>query len=189
MNTPTDPRGAILTGLARAAVAAALDIPFVAPDIDDEAWLRVPGATFVTLTMHGSLRGCIGSLEARRPLLDDLRENAVAAALSDPRFAPLTTQEFGQVRFEVSLLSPLQPLAVTDEDELVRQLRPGIDGVLLRFGAHRATFLPQVWEQLPDPYLFLAQLKQKAGLPGDFWSPDLNSFRYQVDKFREESME
>jgi len=189
MSNPADPRGSILTALARTAVAAALDIPFAAPDIHDEGWLKEPAATFVTLTIHGSLRGCIGSLEAHQPLIDDLRVNAVAAALADPRFAPLATDEFKAVRFEVSLLSPLESVPAADEEELVQQLRPEIDGVVLRYGVHRATFLPQVWEQLREPHQFLAQLKLKAGLPADFWHPDLKAFRYQVSKFCERTTE
>lgn len=180
-----DAKAALLTGIARAAVAERLGLSFPGPDTTGPAWLHEPAATFVTLTMHGRLRGCIGSLEAVRPLLDDLRANAAAAALSDPRFPPLSADEFDAVRFEVSLLSPLEPIPVTTEGEVIGSLRPGIDGIVLHYGVHRATFLPQVWEQLPEPNLFLAQLKLKAGLPADFWHEELLVFRYEVSKFRE----
>ncbi len=146
---------------------------------------RQPGASFVTLTRHGELRGCIGSLEAWRPLAEDVAANARAAAFRDPRFAPLTAGELAGIRVEVSLLTPAQPLPWRDEAEALAQLRPGIDGVILIAGRHRATFLPQVWEQLPDPANFLAHLKRKAGLAADYWGSDLRLERYTVEKWRE----
>ncbi len=148
--------------------------------------LARPGACFVTLTLHGKLRGCIGSLEAWRPLREDVRANACAAAFRDPRFPPLTGQEYEDVLIEVSLLTPTQPITFADEAGALGQLRPGIDGVVLEHGRHRSTFLPQVWTDLPEPRQFIAQLKLKAGLPLGFWSEELKLSRYQVEKWREE---
>jgi AmmeMemoRadiSam system protein A len=148
-------------------------------------WLQEPGATFVTLTRHGDLRGCIGSLEAHRPLAQDVRENAVAAAFRDPRFRPLTRKEFDAVRVEVSLLSPPESIEAEDEKAALAALRPHVDGVVLAYGHLRSTFLPQVWEQLPDPQEFLAYLKRKAGLPMDFWAAEVRLSRYTVSKWKE----
>ncbi len=180
-------QGRLLVQLARGAIAEALGVAFPAPRLPaDASWLAEPGAAFVTLTKHGQLRGCIGSLEARRPLIEDVRANAVAAAFHDPRFPPLTANELDEIRVEVSVLSPMQPFIVENEQDAIHRLRPGVDGVVLEFGPHKGTFLPQVWEQLPDPALFLAHLKQKAGLPADFWHPDVRLYTYEVEKFREE---
>jgi AmmeMemoRadiSam system protein A len=184
-------RGRVLLALAREAIAAALGEPQppadrVTPAQRAAPWLRAPGACFVTLTQEGRLRGCIGSVRARRPLADDLRANARAAALADPRFPPLTASELAYTRVEVSLLSVASPLPAATEEEAIAALRPGIDGIILELGgdAH-ATFLPQVWDSLPAPRDFLAQLKHKAGLPSDFWSPDLRLQRYTVTKWTE----
>jgi AmmeMemoRadiSam system protein A len=149
-------------------------------------WLEHPGASFVTLTKGGDLRGCIGSLEAHRPLAEDVRANAVAAAFRDPRFMPLSREEFGDIRVEVSLLSPTEPLAAGSEAEALAALRPGVDGVVFEYAHHRSTFLPQVWEQLPQPAEFLAHLKRKAGLPQDFWAADVRLSRYTVSKWKEQ---
>ncbi len=148
-------------------------------------WLRSPGASFVTLTQRGQLRGCIGSLEAHRALYTDVQANAVAAALRDPRFPPLAAAELRITQVEVSLLSATEPLAFGSEADALAQLRPGVDGLLLEYGALRSTFLPQVWDQLPGPKDFLSQLKRKAGLPGDFWHERLRLQRYTVNKFQE----
>jgi AmmeMemoRadiSam system protein A len=142
---------------------------------------------FVTLTERGELRGCIGSLEAWRPLHDDVVANARAAAFNDPRFAPLRAEDLSGVRVEVSLLSPAQAMSFTSEEDAIRQLRPGLDGVILEIGRHRGTFLPQVWESLPEPRQFMAQLKRKAGLPPNFWSADVNLSRYSVEKWKEQT--
>ena len=147
--------------------------------------LEAPGATFVTLFKHGLLRGCIGSLEARRPLGVDVRANAVAAAFDDPRFPRLATEEFIDTSVEVSLLSASEAIAADGEQALLAQLRPGIDGVVLEIAGRRATFLPQVWETLREPTEFLAELKRKAGLPIDFWSAAVHISRYRVTKWRE----
>lgn len=148
-------------------------------------WLERPGASFVTLTQGGRLRGCIGSLSAHRPLREDVRDNALGAAFRDPRFAPLQAEELAATRIEVSLLGPQQALPCADEAEALAQLRPGRDGVVLEFAERRATFLPQVWAHLPQPAEFLAELKRKAGLAADFWHPELRLSRYSVRKWRE----
>ncbi|MCM2289052.1 MAG: AmmeMemoRadiSam system protein B [Sulfuritalea sp.] len=147
--------------------------------------LDQPGATFVTLTQDGQLRGCIGSLEAHRPLDQDVRANAVAAAFRDPRFPPLTAEELARTRIEVSLLSAPQPMSFTDEADALRQLRPNIDGIIFSAGQRRSTFLPQVWEQLREPRVFMAHLKQKAGLPADWWSSEVRLQRYEAQKWKE----
>jgi AmmeMemoRadiSam system protein A len=161
------------------------------PPLDSDAQvlsprLREPGASFVTLRKGEQLRGCIGSLTAQRPLIEDVRQNALAAAFEDPRFPPLTEAELDQVRIEVSVLTKPEPLVYTDPDVLLRKLRPGIDGVIIERGWNRATFLPQVWEQIPIPEEFLAHLCRKARLPSDAWrSSELKVHTYQVEKFEE----
>jgi AmmeMemoRadiSam system protein A len=176
-------RGQTLLAIARGAIAEQLGIP--TPFFDEAQWLDELGATFVTLTCAGALRGCIGSLVAERPLRTDVISNALAAAFSDPRFSPLSAREYREIEVEVSLLSPMQPITVESETQAVTLLRPGIDGVLLEYGRQRGTFLPQVWEQLPEPRAFLAHLKQKAGLPADFWTDGVRLSRYTVTKWRE----
>jgi hypothetical protein len=148
-----------------------------------EPWLREPGASFVTLKIEGALRGCIGSLEPRRALGDDVAHNGYAAAYRDPRFPPVSAGERSRLQVEVSVLSPHQPLAASSEREALAALRPGVDGVVLQYGSQGATFLPQVWESLPEPAEFLEHLRRKAGLPGTFWHPDLRLSRYTVDKY------
>ena len=175
--------GQALLVRARNAIAAAFGRP-PAAEPDDPA-LHQPGATFVTLTQAGELRGCIGSLEAHRLLDADVRENARAAAFRDPRFPPLAAEELARTRVEVSLLTPARPLSFTDEDDAVAQLRPGLDGVILEYGGRRGTFLPQVWESLPEPRQFMAHLKNKAGLPSDFWASGVRLYRYEVQKWKE----
>jgi AmmeMemoRadiSam system protein A len=179
-------RGPTLLALARASIAHALGTPHAA--VEMPTWLQEPGACFVTLTQNGQLRGCIGSLAAYRSLGDDVRANAVAAALRDPRFAALTAAELARTQVEVSVLSPMQPLTFNSEAEAVAQLRPHVDGVVLEYGAHRGTFLPQVWEQLPTPQAFMAQLKVKANLPSDFWAEGVRLQRYTVDKWKEDGL-
>ena len=176
-------KGATLLKLARSEIASKLGEPAAKPV--KAVWLQEPGASFVTLTRQGELRGCIGTLEAHRPLGVDVRENAVAAAFRDPRFMPLTRGEFDDVRVEVSVLSPTEPLQVKDESAALAVLRPNIDGVVFEYGHYRSTFLPQVWEQLPKPAEFLAHLKRKAGLPVDFWADQVRLSRYTVSKWKE----
>ncbi len=151
--------------------------------------LHAPGASFVTLhTRPGrQLRGCIGSLKAYRPLVEDVRENALSAAFRDPRFPPLRREELPHIVIEVSVLTRPEPLTYSGPEELVRKLRPGVDGVVIERGWRRATFLPQVWESLPQLEAFLANLCHKANLPPNAWHwPDLKVYTYQVEKFEEE---
>ena len=179
-------QGRILLLIARAAISRALNVPCTA---DESApWLAKPGACFVTLTQHGQLRGCIGSLQARRPLLDDVKHNAVNAALRDPRFPPLREAELGITDVEISLLSPAQPMSFQNEADALAQLRPGVDGVIFECGAYCSTYLPQVWEHFSRPQQFLASLKNKAGLPGDFWAKEVKLSRYTVDKWSEKAV-
>lgn len=175
--------GAALLIRARNAIAAELGAATQAEPA--HPLLDRPGATFVTLTQAGQLRGCIGSLEARRPLDEDVRANARAAAFRDPRFNPLTHDELAGTHVEVSLLAPAVPMTFADEADAIRQMRPGIDGMILECRGRRGTFLPQVWESLPEPQLFLAHLKQKAGFAAGFWSPDVKLHRYEVQKWKE----
>ena len=183
--------GRWLLPLARAAIADALGRPSSVtttappPTPADALWQQAPGASFVTLTQEGRLRGCIGSLQAVRSLREDVISNAVAAALRDPRFEPLSAAELERTAVEVSVLTPPEPLQFVSEADALAQLRPGVDGVILSRGRHRSTFLPQVWEQLPDAKLFMEQLKRKAGLAADFWSDEVQLSRYAVSKWKE----
>ena len=138
-------------------------------------------ASFVTLELDGLLRGCIGSLEAHRPLAEDIATNAFAAAFRDPRFPPVTKGEVDALELHLSLLTPPESMQVTSEADLLRQLRPGVDGLILAEGVFRGTFLPSVWESLPEPADFLRQLKLKAGLPRDYWSDTLQVYRYRTE--------
>jgi len=175
--------GRALLTIARSAIGAELGLRSSADA--RHAALAQPAATFVTLKLAAELRGCIGSLKALRPLGVDVRENAIAAAFRDPRFPPLAVVEFEATMVEVSLLSADERLDVRDEEDLLARLRPGIDGLVIEYGHHRATFLPQVWESLPEPRGFLTALKRKAGLPANFWSPQVNVSRYGVTKWTE----
>ena len=176
--------GGILLDIARATIADALNLPVEPPVVPN--WAQQPGATFVTLTGHQGLRGCIGSLQAYRPLGADLRANALAAAFEDPRFPPLAVAEWSQVRVEVSLLSALQRIHFDSEESLLAQIQPHRHGLVLTYGSRRGTFLPQVWEELPQPREFLRALKRKAGLPADFWGGEMEVYWYTVEKWREE---
>ena len=150
---------------------------------DFPAELQAPRASFVTLTLDDALRGCIGTLDARRPLARDVADNAYAAAFRDPRFAPLRPSEWERLHIHISVLSPPEPLNFSSEDELLAQLMPGIDGLILEEGVHHGTFLPSVWESLPDPRDFVIHLKRKAGLAPDYWSPTLRAKRYTTESF------
>jgi hypothetical protein len=147
-------------------------------------WLNQIGATFVTLTRNGKLRGCIGSLEAARPLGVDVAENALGAAFRDPRFPALTADEWPQCGLEVSLLSAPKPIHFADEDDLLAQIRAGEDGLILEAEGRRGTFLPQVWEGLPDKRTFLAELVKKAGLPENTRLARCKLARYRVAKWQ-----
>ena len=149
--------------------------------------LQHQGASFVTLTIDENLRGCIGTLQAYQPLALDVQEHAVAAALYDYRFPPVSQAEVELLNIEISCLTPSQSLEYKDSDDLVHKIRPGMDGVVLRHGLQRATFLPQVWEDLPQPEDFLSRLCVKMGAPADLWMREkLQVEIYQVEEFRED---
>ena len=182
----TEERGKILLPIARAAISQVLNVPYAANE--SAPWLTEHGACFVTLTQDGELRGCIGSLQAHRPLLVDVKSNAVSAALRDPRFTPLTVMELDITSIEVSLLSATEPITVRDEADALAQLRPNVDGIIFEYGSYRGTFLPQVWESLALPRDFLAMLRRKAGLPEDFWAEGVKLSRYTVAKWSEKDI-
>ena len=138
------------------------------------------GAAFVTLKIAGRLRGCMGSLEAHEPLVVSVAQNAFNAAFQDPRFSPVSEQEASRLEVSISVLGQPQEMFFESEADLLSQLRPSVDGLILEEGARRGTFLPAVWEALPDPKQFLRQLKRKAGLPEDYWSDTVRIQRYQV---------
>lgn len=171
-----------LLELARTSIQQGLHGDVLRIQVADYAFeLQTHRASFVTLHLDRELRGCIGSLEARRPLVLDVAENAQAAAFHDPRFAALTRSEFERIEIHLSILSAPEPLQFASEAELLAQLRPGIDGLILEERVCRSTFLPAVWESLPQPREFLRQLKRKAGLPADFWSDRLTIQRYTAE--------
>jgi AmmeMemoRadiSam system protein A len=183
---PENP-GTILLPIARDAIAKALGKSGDGV-AESSPWLHEKGASFVTLTQQQQLRGCIGTLEAHRSLLLDVKANAYAAAFRDPRFSPLTAAELDGTEIEISLLSAMQPLQFSGEHDALAQLQPSIDGVLFEFGTYRSTFLPQVWEQLPDADEFMARLKYKAGLHPSFWDDEVKLYRYTVSKWKEKDI-
>lgn len=161
------------------------DLPPIDMDTVSEN-LQRDGASFVTLNKDGRLRGCIGSLEARRPLVLDVQQNAIGAALHDPRFPPVRPEEVDNLDIEISVLSLPEPLEYDSVEDLLDKLRPGVDGVVIERGWHRATFLPQVWEKIPDEHQFLERLCLKAGLSRDAYrGGELSVSTYQVEKFKE----
>ena len=179
------PEGAarVLLRLARSSIRGALgsDPSFAM----HAAWLKEPAATFVTLMKKGELRGCIGSLEAHRTLVEDVRANAVAAAMHDPRFPKVTARELDEIDIEISLLTEPRAIEFSDEADAIRRLRPRVDGLIFESAGRRSTFLPQVWEQIPEPREFLSQLKQKAGFAADYWAADVKLARYGAIKFKD----
>ena len=182
---PPIPENAGTTLIALAKTAIAKQLGRSTTEVAKPDWLSQAGAAFITLKLGGQLRGCIGSLQAHRPLGQDVEANALAAAFRDPRFKPLTAEEFDRTSVEVSLLSAAVHMPVESEADALAKLRPGIDGLIFQYGHHQSTFLPQVWDEIPDPKMFLAHLKRKAGLPPDFWDKDVKLFRYTVSKWRE----
>lgn len=150
-------------------------------DIPDELWLHRPAATFVTLEHHGTLRGCIGALEAVLSLGDSVVRNAHGAAFDDPRFAPLNRSELPGLTAEISILTPLRQRLVASWAELADALTPARDGVVVRCDGHSATFLPAVWEDLPDPAQFLDQLWRKAGMVPRYWDETVRIWTYEAD--------
>ena len=171
-----------LLALARKSIETGLDKgKALEPDQKDlSAKLLEDAAVFVTLQKNGQLRGCIGSLEAHRPLAEDVAQNAFAAAFQDPRFQAMQKSELAELEIHISVLTPSVDFPVSSEKDLIEKLRPGIDGLILSDGWHRATFLPSVWESLSRPEDFLCQLKMKAGLDPDHWSDSMRFKRYQV---------
>ncbi len=186
--TLTEEEGKSLLSVARKAIQEELfkkreERP--SPSLESPKYLERRG-TFVTLTIDGALRGCIGHIIPQESLLEGVRINAVNAAFHDPRFRPLSKNEFPRIKIEVSILTEPKPLAYSDASELSRKLRPGIDGVIVKKNFHQATFLPQVWEQLPDKNDFLSHLCRKAGLDGDAWKTEkIDVYVYQVQAFEE----
>jgi len=177
----------LLLGIARQAIQCELNgrqPPAPVPESLAEP-LTAQLGTFVTLSLNGALRGCIGTLQGSQPLHVAVADAARSAAARDPRFPALQAHELGSIRIEISVLSELQPLVADSREALLASLRPGIDGLLLEDRRYRSTFLPKVWEQLPDPEAFLAQLLAKAGLPGTHWSSTLRFQRYEALSFSE----
>lgn len=175
---------AALLAIARESIAHGLDCGGLL-GVDAAAHspaLRAPGASFVTLRRGAALRGCTGSLEAVRPLVADVARNAHRSAFDDPRFPPLGAHELSGLHVHLSRLGPRQPLRFASEDELLAQLRPGVDGLVLRQGEAQATFLPSVWQSLPDPRAFVAELRLKAGLPATGALAALEAERYEVEE-------
>ncbi len=181
---PTERR--VLTGVARSSIEGGLhgEEPCVDPSAHPPA-LQEQRASFVTLCKQGELRGCIGALEAERPLVEDVARSAHGAAFRDPRFPPLRVEELKELEIHISVLSPLESVPVHSRDELIASLRPKVDGLLLRQGTLRGTFLPSVWESLPDPRDFLRELERKAGLGQDSWSQPIECLRYTTQEWRD----
>jgi uncharacterized protein len=159
------------------------------PTLDLPSALTESRGSFVTLRIRKQLRGCCGNLTANRSLAEDIWRNAWASAFADPRFPPLEADEWCDTEVHISVLSPLEPLAVVNEEELLDRLRPNIDGLVLERDDARATFLPEVWYQLPDPQEFLEHLKQKAGWPAGSWSPHIRAWRYTTESFGERELD
>ncbi|WP_257310144.1 AmmeMemoRadiSam system protein A [Geothrix fuzhouensis] len=178
-------RGPTLLLIARGAIAEKLGL--AGATVPLASWLEEPGASFVTLNRHGSLRGCMGTLAPVESLGEDVAANARAAAFHDPRFPPLALSEWPDTDIEVSLLSPLEPIRYENKNHLLTLLRPHVDGLVLEWEGHKGAFLPQVWDQMPNPAEFLAHLRQKAGLSQDFWDDRIRITRFTVDRFHEEA--
>jgi AmmeMemoRadiSam system protein A len=181
----TEPQRAALLSVARASVQHGLKAgqPLLPDPAAFDPALAEPGACFLTLHSHGRLRGCIGSLEAHRPLLQDVAQNAFASAFRDPRFAPLDAAELDGLELSLSVLSAPQLMQFVSETDLKAQLRPAVDGLILQAGARRGTFLPAVWEALSERDDFLRHLKLKAGLDEDYWSDSVQIWRYTTESF------
>ena len=191
LNKLTQKQGQTLIKLARKTISEELGIKprpdqeSLASDLEDKSFQRRSG-TFVTLKIHDQLRGCIGNLDATEPITEGVKRNAINAAFNDYRFSPLTTKEFDKVEIEISILSEPKPLEYINSNDLIKKLRPDIDGVIIRKGQASATFLPQVWEQLARPEEFLSHLCMKAGLPSDSWKKSkLEILTYNVQYFEE----
>ena len=164
-------------------VAKGIPVSVTAKGIHQE--LRQSGAAFVTLHKNQILRGCVGNLEAHQPLICDIADNAFAAAFRDTRFPIVIEEELAQLHIEISVLTPKEPIAFTSESELLEAIEPNVDGIILQDGHLRSTFLPSVWQQLPNKHEFLQHLKLKAGMASDHWSLTLKAFRYRTISFKE----
>lgn len=186
---PQDTLGTELLRLARGSIEHGLAHGEPLPIRFDglPAAMADPAATFTTLRLDDKLRGCVGNLESTRPLAQDVAHTAFQAAFRDPRFDPLGQHEINGIVVEVSVLSPMAPLSVSDEADLIQRLVPGVDGLVIVKGLQRATFLPKVWDQLPDPRQFVAALKKKCGLPQDYWSETLEFQRYNTASYTEQT--
>jgi AmmeMemoRadiSam system protein A len=184
----TSPQRAILIAVARRSIECGLQTgqPLLVVPSEYHRELKAVRASFITLQLHGRLRGCIGHIEAVQPLVVDVAENAFAAAFRDPRFPPLSQGEWPDTLLHLSILTRPVPMRFEDETDLLNQLRPGEDGLVLQDGPNRGTFLPSVWESLPEPAAFLAHLKQKAGLAANHWSDHLEVLRYRTESFGDE---
>ena len=176
------PHAPLLLKLARDSIAHGLreGRPLEVDPLQFPSELRGTRATFVTLQHAQTLRGCTGSLEARRSLVADIAHNAYGSAFADPRFPPLTAAELDELEIHLSILSPLERIQAESEDELIAQLRPKVDGLVIREGERVGTYLPAVWDSLPEACRFVRELKRKAGLPEDHWSNSLQLHRYTV---------
>jgi uncharacterized protein len=183
----TDAQQQCLITTARTAIEHGLDTGTVlsVPLDAYEPALCVHAATFVTLHRHHTLRGCIGTLTPYQPLIVDVAAHAYAAAFQDPRFAPLQRHEWAAVKVHISILSAAEAMCFSSEEDLICQLQPGIDGLILSQGQQRGTFLPSVWESLPTPRDFVRHLKVKAGFSSDYWSSQLHISRYHVESIKE----
>lgn len=175
----------LLNDVAKASILNGLEnhLPLTVDISEYPQALQEKRASFVTLNIHHNLRGCIGTLSPYRALVEDIAHNAHAAAFSDPRFPALSEHEFPLLAYHLSVLSDTSPMAFASEPDLLAQIRPGIDGLILSDKGQRGTFLPSVWEQLPEPEMFLQHLKLKAGLPGNYWSDSLEVSRYTVESW------
>ena len=179
-------RGCLLLDLARRAIAEAFGGPPVVCPVHD-GWLDEPTALFVSLHRGGELRGCIGSLEARRPLFEEVVAKARAAAFHDSRMVPVQASELAELEIELTLLGPLEPIAAGSEELLLSQLRPGVDGLLLESQEGKAVFIPSVWRQLPEPRAFLEALLRKAHLRR--WPTDLRAYHFPADEVSSATVE
>lgn len=183
MNTLTPEQKSILHKLAWGSLRSGLEIGYPLSIKAEDSALNEIGASFVTLEKSGQLRGCMGTLEAHQPLVVDITNNTFNAAFRDPRFPAVERNELEDIQLQISVLTEPEAIEFSSEHDLLSQLRPGIDGIIFEDNTHRSTFLPQVWEQLPEPERFMAHLKNKAGLSDNYWSPSVKILRYRVDKF------
>lgn len=182
-NTYSQDEKNTLLHIARTSIEHGLEIggPLAIDTTSYSENLQQPRATFVTLKINDTLRGCIGTLIAKEPLINSIAHSAWSAAFEDPRFERLSIDEFDKISISLSILSPAEPIEFNSEQDLISKIRPGIDGLILEEGYNRGTFLPSVWESLPDAEIFLQHLKQKAGLPPSYWSESIKIERYSAE--------